>query len=408
MSEQPIATPPPAGSPAGPSAEPRQTITLEPAVRRPGSISRRGILRSALLVIGLPTLLAAIYYGVFASDQFVSKGSFIIKTSTGQSASFSPLSMLGFIGSGTSAASMPDMMVVNEYLLSPQIIADLSQRIDLRKVYATPEADWFSRLKPKPGSEEITDERLLNYWKRMAAIHFDVATGITKFDVRAFSAGEAQTLAQRVIELSEELVNRISKRAQNDALAFARSEVETYRERAIQALDEMQAFQERAQQVNPEAFAEARSKIEAGLETQLTTVQAQLDTMRKSLPEDAPGLALLRDRLSILQEQLTTERSKSVESGDGRSAADILNEFAKLKLEAEFASKAYLSALASLESARATAQRQSLFLEPFVSPQLPQTAEYPRRVTSVLLVFIASLLVWAIGGLFVSVAREHL
>jgi capsular polysaccharide transport system permease protein len=137
-------------------------------------------------------------------------------------------------------------------------------------------------------------------------------------------------------------------------------------------------------------------------------MQAQLDTMRKNLPEDAPGLSLVRDRLDVLRQQLATERAKSVSTGDDRSAADILNEFAKLKLEAEFASKAYLSALASLESARADAQKQSLFLEAFVSPQLPQTAEYPKRATSILLVFIASFLVWAIGGLFVAVAREHL
>jgi capsular polysaccharide transport system permease protein len=67
-----------------------------------------------------------------------------------------------------------------------------------------------------------------------------------------------------------------------------------------------------------------------------------------------------------------------------------------------------MSALASLESARLEAIRKNLYLETFVRPQLPQIPQYPRAILNVLLVFVVSLLVWAIGGLMVSAARESL
>lgn len=66
-----------------------------------------------------------------------------------------------------------------------------------------------------------------------------------------------------------------------------------------------------------------------------------------------------------------------------------------------------MSSIASLESARIEAMRQNLYLETFVSPQTPRVAGYPRALLNVLLVLIVSGLVWAIGGLLISAAREH-
>jgi len=299
-------------------------------------------------------------------------------------------------------------MVVNDYVMSMQLIKDLASKIDLRATYETPRADWLARLRPSLGEEDVTDERLLKYWQQMAVVHFDTMTGLSQFEVRAFTAEDAKNIADHVFQLSEGLVNRISRRSQDDTLSLARHEVETYRTRAMTALDELQSFQERAKQVDPEAFALARSKIQAGVEEELTRLQAQLDVLRKSLPEDAPGILQIKDRLAVMEKQLATERAKSTMPAEGESASEVLNEFAKLRLESEFATKAYMSSLASLERARLEAIRQNLYLETFVSPHTPQVAEYPRAFLNILLTFFASFLIWAICGLMISAAREHL
>jgi capsular polysaccharide transport system permease protein len=265
----------------------------------------------------------------------------------------------------------------------------------------------LARLKPGLREETISDETLLKYWQKMAVVHYDSTTGLSQFEVRAFSADDAKAIADQVFTLSESLVNRLTERAQQDALSLARQEVETYRERAIASLDALQAFQERAQQVDPEAFAQARAQIQAGVEQELTQLQTQLDVLRANLPEDAPGITQVKDRLSSMEKQLATERIRSTVSETGESAAQILNEFAKLRLESEFATQAYMSSLASLESARIEAIRQNLYLETFVSPHLPQIPEYPKAVLNVLLVFVVAFLAWAIGGLLISAAKDH-
>lgn len=363
------------------------------------------MLVSALIVIGLPTLTAAVYYAFFASDQFASSAHFIVRHRNENTAAMSSLSVLGLGTTGTS--STPDMMVVNDYMASMQMIKDLADRINLRSLYDTPNADWLAKLKPAWGEDKISDEQLLRYWQKMALVHYDSTSSLSTFQVRAFAAKDAKMIADKVFELGEALVNRLSERAQKDALSLAREEVETYRERALASLDALQAFQERAQQVDPEAFAQARTQIQAGVEQELTQLQAQLDVLRKNLPEDAPGIVQVKDRLASMEKQLATERVRSTVSETGESAAQILNEFAKLRLESEFATQAYMSSLASLESARIEAMRQNLYLETFVSPQTPQVAEYPKSALNVLLVFVVSFLVWAIGGLMVSAIREH-
>jgi capsular polysaccharide transport system permease protein len=408
----PEVKPPPADAPAPEKKKVKQSAPASPSAfimprnpRRPGPAKLRIMLISALLVIGLPTLAAGIYYAFFASDQYAASGHFVVRHRSENTAAMGTLSLLG-LGAAPSS-SLPDMMVVNDYITSMQMIKDLAQCINLRALFDTPQADRLARLKPGLREETISDETLLKYWQKMALVHYDSTTGLSQFEVRAFSADDAKAIADQVFALSESLVNRLTERAQQDALSLARQEVETYRERAIASLDALQAFQERAQQVDPEAFAQARAQIQAGVEQELTQLQAQLDVLRKNLPEDAPGITQVKDRLASMEKQLATERVRSTVSETGESAAQILNEFAKLRLESEFATQAYMSSLASLESARLEAIRQNLYLETFVRPHTPQVPEYPKGLLSVLLVFVISFLAWAIGGLMVSAAREH-
>lgn len=388
-----------------PEPLPAPTFVLPPDPRRPTPARRRAMFYSALLVVGLPTLCAAIYYGFFASDQYAASGHFVVRHRAENPAAMSTLSFLGLGTSGT--GSTPDMLVVNDYMASLQMIKDLAPHVDLRSMYADTGADWLARLKPSYGKDTISDEDLRDYWLKMAMVHFDQTTGLSTFEVRAFTAEDAKTIADAVFERGEELVNRLSERAQEDSLQLARREVENYRQGALDSLDALLAFQEKAQQVDPQGFASARTQIQAGIEQEVTQLQAQLDVLRQKLPEDAPGITQVKDRLGVIERQLITERTKSTVSSTGDSAAKILNEFAKLKLESEFATQAYMSSLASLESARLEAIRQNLYLETFVRPHLPQIPEYPQALLNTLLVLVISFLVWGIGGLLVSAAREH-
>ena len=64
-------------------------------------------------------------------------------------------------------------------------------------------------------------------------------------------------------------------------------------------------------------------------------------------------------------------------------------------------------ALAALDSARSEAARKQLYLERLVQPNLPDMAMEPRRLRSVLTVFVLGLILWGVVSLVVASVREH-
>jgi capsular polysaccharide transport system permease protein len=89
------------------------------------------------------------------------------------------------------------------------------------------------------------------------------------------------------------------------------------------------------------------------------------------------------------------------------SAQSSFSEFDRLNLRHELAQRALASALESLESARARAQSQHLYLERIVEPNLPDYPLYPRRLLWFALVAVTSLIAYGIGWLLVAGIREH-
>lgn len=385
---------------------------------------RKKIPWSFLLIVIVPTLLAMGYYGFMASDQYESAADFVIKTQSGGDASPGLAGILGAVGMGGGhgdSMASGDSSMVQAYVDSDQILRDLIQEVDLRAMYCSSEIDWVSRLKSTPDffqkisgrktrrttSQEISDEDLLSYWRKKVTVADGHAPGTSTLKVLAFTPEDAKTIADHVISLGERLVNHVSERAMKDAVVFAQKEVNLAHDRAMKAFDDLQEFQARAKQVDPLGFAKARSEIQGKLEGQLSTTQAQMEALRQNLPDEAPGIQQMRTQIGALQEQLMVEKNQSTTGRDGKSAAEVINEFGKRQLETEFASKDYLSALTALESARITANRQNRYLEPFNLPNLPDKAALPRRWYSIISVLAVCLLLWGVWSLFIAGVKEH-
>jgi capsular polysaccharide transport system permease protein len=406
------------GTPPPPPLSELFPVNTEDFSARPPK--KKKLLVSFLFFVALPTFLATVYYGILASDQYASSSQFIIHTR-----SLIPTGPSAGLGGGMSVLNpmaLADMLVVQDYVGSRQILDDLSPKLNIREIYSTRQADWFARLKPLPAFRRllngkvfseglmppVSEEDLLAYWRKMASVKFNMTTGIATLEVKAFTAEESLRIAEAVLACGENLVNKLSERSLEDALKFAKGEVADAQNRAVKALDELQAFQSEAKEVDPEGYALARGTLQAKLDADLSSYQSQLELLRKSLPENAPGIQQLKSKILVAQNQIQAERTKSTTQGKNASASEVLNEFAKKKLEVDFATQAYVSALEYLEAARASAMQQSRYLEAFVRPQLPDESQYPRRLHSVLMVLLATSLLWGIGYLLISAAKEHI
>lgn len=374
---------------------------LEPS-RPPAWQSRapnrlRRIIRSALLWVVIPTLIAGVYYGSIATDQYASRAQFSVRSQALSSAS-SP----GAIAAGTFAIA-GDLAIVNQYITSLQILKDIEPYLNVRAIYSNPSADWLARLDPN-----VPDEKLINYWRSMVEVHFDPTTGLAELQVRAFTAEDAKAVADRVLWLSESLVNRMSERSRSDAVKLSQQEVEKAREHVIKSIDAIQEYSAKAKSINPLAAAETEAGIQGRLKDEVLKLQADLSVLRQSLPEDAPGVVRLKGRISVMESQLAEQKTTATSSSNGTAPGQVLSGFDKLRLEQTFAQQAYEAALTANETARLEAVRQSKYLEAFVRPQLASYAEYPERLNNVLLTLLCATLIWAIGGFLVAATMEHL
>ncbi len=300
------------------------------------------------------------------------------------------------------ARSQDDAYSVQEYIQSRDAVAALSQRLNLREIFARPGADFIARF-PNPLSGD-TEEELFQHYKGMVETIHVATTGITTLRVQAFRAEDAFVVNRTLLTLGEELVNRMNERIRNDAVRFAESEVDRSQQRLVDTQIKITEFRNRELMLDPSKSSLIVAELIGRLSAELAVVTAQLREL-EAASANSPQIPGLYRRAAALESQIAIERSRISNSSDG--LASKIADFERLNLERDFAVKALASAGTSLELARNDARRQQLYLERVVEPRTADYALQPRRIRNVALTFVVSGLVFFIGWLFVAGIKEH-
>ena len=195
--------------------------------------------------------------------------------------------------------------------------------------------------------------------------------------VQAFRPSDAQRLAEALVQRSEALINSLNQRSGADAIASALDEVKTAERRAHEALDAVTDFRNRMRTIDPAQSSLATFNTIASLSLATAETNATLTDVEKETP-GGPQVAALKRRIDALQQQIGAERQKLAGSSD--LLAPQVAEYEGLVLNQTFAEKAFISALATLESARVDALRQRVFVEPITTANLPDYPAYPYRL----------------------------
>ena len=361
----------------------------------------RGFLRRNagwLLFVLLPTALVTLYYGLVAADLFASEARFVIRSPSKP--------QIGGIGSllqgGPVGVSHDDVYTVHDYLLSRDALRALSEREDLRAVFGRPEADFIARY-PNLVYDTSFEDLFLYYGHRVEAV-FDSTTGITTLTVKAFRAEDAQRLAKHLLELGEALVNQLNERARASAVRDAEAQVAQAESRVSEVQTQLLSYRTRERLLDPGKSSASVVDSQARTQAELNGTRARLAQIERTAPE-SPVRRELATRIDILARQVEEQRSRLAGTGD--SLAPKISEYNQLVLRQDFAERALTSALASLETARSEARRQQVYLERVVEPNLPDRALFPKRLSSILIVFVSCFILYTIGALLLAGVREH-
>ncbi len=357
---------------------------------------------SFVLLVVLPTLVTAFYFAFMASDQYSVEAQFAVRSKETGGGSMDGLTLLS--GITGSAPSTSDSYIVENFIGSRDLVGKIDDDLNLRKLYARPEADYFASV-----DSEAPIEDLVDYWREMVTTEFDKYSGIITLTVRAFRPEDSVTVAQKVIGYSEALVNDLSRRAREDAVSEAESEVARAENRLRLSRRAVARFRGEERRLNPVETAKAREKIIAELEGE----RAKLETQRSaviSMSPNSPRLTSIESQIQAVVKQIEAVRFQTNQT-DGKGEGTLnqqLSQYEELETEREFAERAYVSSLASLEKARLEAVSQNRYLAVFVQPRLPDLAAYPLGLRWTMTVLAAAFLFWAISGLIVASVRDHM
>lgn len=351
---------------------------------------------SALIVIGIPALLAVVYYGYLASNQYVTSFQFAVRGPSQAGAARAGGSPMGGAG-----AMSPDSFVVTDYINGPQALADVERKVDVRAMLSRPDIDFWSRLPSNAPSEELSA-----YWSRVVSAHFDLISGNITVSVRAFTPQDSLALAQALVATSDDMFRKLNTKAQQDFLRIADENATRVQQQLAAARQALFVFREEGGLVDPDKTAQAGAAIIDDLRKQLAGAQAQYASIKASAP-NSPMLGSLSGQISALEERIRKEDplgSSKVKS----VTAETLAEYQTLETDRQAAEKQYAEALALRTQAYLTAQNQQSYLALFAAPTLPQSSLYPNRLRAILTVVLAAAVAWFVGMLIVYALRDHL
>ncbi len=354
-----------------------------------------------LCLVIVPTSLAFVYYAFWASDRYVSQTLMTVRTADSQIANV----FGGLLGSlGGTGSGVIDGYVVEAYVQSREIVRKLEESVDLRSIYRVPEADVWSRL-----SADASFEGLHDYYLSRIDVYFDSTANVVHLDAQAYRPEDARRIAEAIVEISDEMVNRISQQSRTDAVQFAREELDLAENRLRDNRLALYRFREKHSDLDPVRSAEAISGIVASLEAELSRYKTELASLRSYMREDSAQIAGVKARIAAIEQQMQAERGRLTRNEDlpGTTYSDLLAEYERLLIEEEFARTSYSSAVSALEVARADAGRKQAYLVAFVEPSLPDDPSKPDRLLIIVSFLVCGLLAYGLLMLIGAAIREH-
>lgn len=350
------------------------------------------------ITVVIPTIIAVLYFGLFASDVYISESRFVVRSpdkpaTTGLGVL---LKSTGFTNGGD------EIFAAQDYVVSRDALAALNRNKAFEKAYADSNISIFDRFNSLGSGDTFED--LFKYYQKKVKVDHDTTSSITTLTVRAYSPEEARRINERLLEMAEATVNTLNARGRQDLIRFAQAEVDEAKEKARVAALALSAYRNREGVVDPEKQAAVQLQMISKIQDELIATKTQLRELRKFAPQN-PQIDVLDTRAQELTDQIDEQLGKV--AGDRKSLSSTVAQYQRLALESQFADKNLAGALASLQDARNEAQRKQAYVERIVQPNLPDEALEPRRWRGIAATLILGLVAWGILSMLFSGIREH-
>jgi capsular polysaccharide transport system permease protein len=387
-------------------AAPPIASTRSPMVVKPTAgparwrLRHRYLLFSFVFVVFFPVVMSALYLWGKAADQYVSTVGFSVRREEVSSA----MDLLGGL-TGLSKSSSSDTDILYEFLRSQKLVADIQAKLDLRAIWSKPEADSIYRFDPAGSIEDLVD-----YWSKMVRVSYDSSTGLIEVKVLAFAPQDATMIASALLTESSEMINDLSAVAREDAIRYARDELQTAQTRLKSARETVTKFRTLHQLVDPSTDVLSQAGLVGSLQNQLAEAQIEVDLLSDSAQDSDPRMMQAKRKVQVIEARIAAERQKVGANPDdpgSEAYANLVGDYERIAVDREFGERSYLAALAAYDAAEADARRKSRYLAAHIMPTTAEVSRYPQRGVVLAMISMFLFLGWAVAALVVYSLKDR-
>ncbi|MCW2338521.1 capsular polysaccharide transport system permease protein [Sphingobium sp. B2D3A] len=347
----------------------------------------------AIFVI-LPVLVSTIYFGVIASDVYISESRYVVRSP--DKAATSGLGLV--LASAGFASAGEEAHAAKSFVESRGALAAINKNGAFEKAFVRGDISIIDRF--NGGSFED----LFKYYMNRVRVDSDVVTSISTLTVRAYTAEDAYRINTQLLDMAEQTINQMNLRGREDMIRFAQVEVNEAQDRARQAGLALAAYRNREGVIDPELQATTQMAMISKLQDEIIVTRTQLSQLRTLTPLN-PQIKSLEDRNASLEQEI--QKMMGTLTGGNRSLAASAVQYQKYFLEQELSEKQVAAALASLQDAQNEARRQQVYVERISLPNKPDAPLEPRRLRGILATLALGLVAWGIASMLVAGIKEH-
>ena len=358
-------------------------------------LARHRILGVALLA----SLVAAFYWGIIASDRYVSEAHVIIQRTDlagGQDMDFAGL--FGNIGGGSRA----DQLLLRDYLLSADMLKKLDARLNLRSHYS----DWYRDPLSRMWFADAPQELFHRHFLSMVSVEFDDYAGVLVIKAQGYDPKTAHALAAMLVEEGEHYMNAMAHDLARGQVVFLERQAGDMSARTARARQAVLDYQNSKGLVSPQGTVTNLAAIIDRLDAQLADLRARRTAMLGYLMPANSNITELNLQIAAVENQIRQEQGRLV-SPNGKKLNSIVEEFQRLQMNAEFAQDVYKTALIALEKGRIEATRTLKKVSVLQAPTEPQYPLEPRRIYNTVVFILTTLLLAGVAHLLAAIIRDH-
>ena len=330
-----------------------------------------------VIVFLIPSALGALYYGLLASDQFVTEARFALRPAMGAVEKANPDQVGTNSGGSMGMMVAQDSLVVANYIESRPMVEAIEGSMPVRKIFSRDSIDYLSRFDP-----EKPIEKFLKYWSKRVGVGIEGTSGIMTLTVTAFDAAESLALTQAILTESERMVNALTMRAREDAVAESTRELKLAEERMTKIRVAVAALRNKEGVLDAQKTNESNLKVIGELRTARINLAVQLSLGQRDLGPESRRIQDIKSQIKDLDDNIARieQQSASQDPERRRVLADVLTRFEALDNDRKDAEKYYAKVLAAYERSRIMAARQVEFFTPVVQPVMAESSQQPRRL----------------------------